>query len=226
MSEKGDLESLGLGSSASEAGEQSDEQFQEEMRQGQTAMKQLQQEEGKARGNDDKLAKIIVQFLSQPGNTDLFLLISRCVSYNIPSEVLIAILSLVDRTAFMEMDHLLKGMEASTALVVQEHHSIHSLTAGQKQAIDEWLGHITMAATSKPQRALESFVIKKTTNENEVMSEVCLPLVQLSAFIMRNYLAMQSTQVEYATLHEFMESVYLKLIQNLQDLLEGQRKLT
>lgn len=224
MAEVGDLDSLGMGSSASEGSEMSDEQFREQMQQAQAAMVQLRQEEGKARANDDKLAKIIVQFLAQPGNTDLFLLISRCIAQNIPSEIIIGVLSLVDRTAFMEMENILKEA-TTTALATPEHHNIHSLSGGQKQAIDEWLRNISIAAGSKPQRALESLLVKKTNTQNEVVQEISTPFIQLSAFIMRNFLAMQNTQVDYETLYEFMESVYLKMIQSLEDLLSGQRKL-
>lgn len=226
MSENKDFELFGTAPTAKEGSEQSDEQFSEEMRQTQAALKQLHQEEGKAKKNDDKLAKIIVQFLSQPGNTDLFLLISRCVAQNIPSELLIAILSLIDRTAYMEMESIVNLVEHKNALTVPDHGSIHSLTGGQKQLIDEWLSNILIAASYKPQRTLESVLTRRTDRESgEVVQEICLPFIQLSAFIMRNFLAMQNTQVEYEILHDFMQSVYIKMIEELAEMLQGQKQL-
>jgi len=70
MSEAGDFELFGA-PTAKEHDEKSDEKFREEMRRAQKAMQQLQKEEGKARAHDDKLAQIIVQFLSQSGSCNI-----------------------------------------------------------------------------------------------------------------------------------------------------------
>ncbi len=226
MAEAGDFELFG-DPQAKEASEQSDEQFNDEMRQAQTTLKQLRKEEGKARGHDDRLAQIIVQFLAQPANTDLFLLISRCVAQNIPSEIIIAVLSLVDRTASEEIVSILKDIEKGTAMSFPQHDSIHSLSGGQKQAIDDWIGNIVMAAAGKPHRALETILIRKTDeHSHEIISEISAPFVQLSAFIMRNYLAMQNTHIEYEKLHDFIQSVYLKMIQDIEEMAHSQKKLS
>jgi len=224
MAESGDFEMFGA-PVAKESNEQSDEQFREEMKRAQKGRQQLKKEEGKARANDDKLAQIIVQFLAQDGNTDLFLLISRCVALNIPSEVIIAVLSLVDRSASEEIENILKETDKN-ALTVPDHSDIHSLSGGQKQAIDNWLKNITAAAYSKPHRTLESILIKKTAKEStEILREIAGPFVQLSAFIMRNYLAMQSITIDYGKLRDFMQSVYLKMIKDLETMVQGQQKL-
>ena len=110
MAEPGDFE-LFTGPAPSEKKEMSDEQFREEMRHSQQALKHLQQEEGQAKAHDNNLAVIIVQFLNQPENTDLFLLISRTVAQNIPSELIIAILALVDKKAQEEVEGLLAAGE-------------------------------------------------------------------------------------------------------------------
>lgn len=108
-----------------------------------------------------------------------------------------------------------------------QHDSIHSLSGGQKQAIDDWIGNIALAAASKPHRALESIMIKRTDERtNDIVSEISSPFVQLSAFIMRNYLAMQNTHIEYEKLHDFIQTVYLKIIQDLEEMAQGQRKLS
>jgi len=188
-------------------------------------MQQLQKEEGKAKAHDDQLAQIIVQFLAQEGNTDLFLLISRCVAQNIPSEIIIAVLSLVDRKASEEIERILKESDKSS-LTVPDHSDIHNLSGGQKQAIDEWLKNITAAAYSKPHRSLETILIKKTDKESqEIIREISPSFVQLSAFIMRNHLAMQDTKVDYEKLREFMQSVYVKMVQELESMVQGQGRL-
>lgn len=226
MAENRDFELFGMGPAPSEGGEMSDEQFQEEMRQGQAAMAQLRQEESKAKGNDDKLAQIIVQFLSQPGNTDLFLLVSRCVAQNIPSEILITILALVDHAAYMELENIIGESPAFKGLLVPQN-SLHPLTEDQKEVINRWLHHISLAALKKPQKTHESFLVKKTAvGARELIQEIYTPLIQLSAFILRNFLIAQQTEVEYETLYEFMESFYLKLITRLENMIQNQKQLS
>lgn len=225
MAEAGDFE-LFSAPAAQEHDEKADEQFREQMKQAQAALQQLQKEEGQARSHDDRLAKIIVQFLMQTGGTDIFLLISRCVSQDIPSELIIAVLSLVDRQASEEIVKILKEAKASTALVVPEYKDVHNFTPAQKMAIDEWIRHITAAAAHKPHRTLDTVLIKSVAkNTQEVVLEISPPFVQLSAFIMRNYLAMQNTAVDFQKLRDFMENVYFRMIQDLEEMVRGQKKL-
>ena len=225
MSEAGDFEMFSA-PAAKEHDEKADEQFREEMKRAQAAMFQLKKEEGKARAHDDKLAKIIVQFLAQQsGGTDFFLLISRCVAQDIPSELIIAVLSLIDRGASEEIQNILAEAK-DTALVVPQYKDVHTLNAAQKMAIDEWIKHITTAAAQKPHRTLDSVLIKSVAkNTNEIVTEISPALVQLSAFIMRNYLAMQETQVDVKILRDFMENVFFKILQDIEEMVQGQRKI-
>ncbi|MBU0706062.1 hypothetical protein KJ657_00505 [Patescibacteria group bacterium] len=226
MAEAGDFELFGA-PAAKEHDEKSDEQFREEMKRAQQAMQQLQKEEGKARAHDDRLAHIIVQFLSQQGGggTDLFLLISRCVAQDIPSELIIAVLSLVDRTASEEIQTIIKEA-GKTALALPEYKDVHALNPAQKMAIDKWIGNITVAAAHKPHRTLDSVLIKSVTkNTNELIKEISPPFVQLSAFIMRNFLTMQETHIDVSKLRDFMENVYFKMLTDLEEMMQGQRKL-
>lgn len=225
MAESGDFELFGA-PAAKEQDEKADEQFREEMKRAQKAMQQLQKEEGKARAHDDKLAQIIVQFLSQTGGTDLFLLISRCVAQDIPSELIIAVLSLVDRKASEEIVKILQEAKRESALVVPQYKDVHTLNPAQKKAIDDWIRNITTAAAHKPHRTLESVLVKSVSKStNELVKEISPPFVQLSAFIMRNYLSMQETQVDIQKLREFMENVYFRMIQDLEEMVQGQKKI-
>lgn len=210
---------------AKEHDEKSDEQFREQMKRAQKARKQLQKEEGKARSNDDKLAQIIVQFLSQQGGTgtDLFLLISRCVAQDIPSELIIAVLSLVDRKASEEIENIIKEAKQDAALVVPAYKDVHTLNPAQKKAIDDWIKNITIAAAHKPHRTLDSVLVKSVSASGELVHEISAPFVQLSAFIMRNYLAMQETNVDVKKLRDFMENVYFRIIQDLEEMMQGQK---
>lgn len=225
MSETGDFE-LFSAPAAKETDEKADEAFREQMKQAQQAMQQLQKEEGKARANDDKLAQIIVQFLSRAGGTELFLLISRCVAQNIPSELIIAVLALVDVQASQEIVNILKEAKITSGLVVPSSKDVQALSPLQKQAVDEWIRNINIAAAHKPHRTLDTVLIKSVVkNTGEIVKEISPPFVQLSAFIMRDYLAMQSTVMDFQILRDFLENIYFRMIQDLEAMMEGQRQL-
>ncbi|MBI5422320.1 hypothetical protein HZA44_04270, partial [Candidatus Peregrinibacteria bacterium] len=192
---------------ASEKDEKADEKFREEMKRGQQAMQQLQRDEGQAKGYDYSLAAIIVQFLSQPQNTDLFLLVSRVVSLNIPSELVIAVLSLVDKKAHQVTRGFLaegKGAEAGrhahSALALHNQTNFDGLSPEHKKTIEGWVGDIAQVAGKSPQRMVETLVVLGA--EKHISTTV----VQLGAFILRNYLAAQQVAIGYEELRGFMES--------------------
>lgn len=225
MAETGDFE-LFSAPAAQEHDEKADEQFREEIKRAQQAIQQLRKEEGKARAHDNRLAQIIVQFLMTAGGTDLFLLISRCVAQDIPSELIIAVLSLVDRQASEEIVNILKEIKASTALTVPSYREVHTFTPAQKQAVDEWIRHIISAAAHKPHRTLDSVLIKSVSQSTgDLVVEIAPPFVQLSAFILRDFLAMQSSLVEVQKLRDFMENIYFRMVQDLEETVRGQKRL-
>lgn len=230
MAEQGDFE-LFSGPAPSEKKEMSDEKFQEEMRRAQQQLAQLQQEEGQARAQDHNLARIIVQFLSQPGNTDLFLLISRCVGQDIPSELLLAILSLVDEKASQEVKGYLESPQApagSTALTVAQKADFQTLPPEQKKTIDDWITSIYQVGSKKPHRVLESVLVKRRPKAHEtghLVSEISSTLVQLSAFILRNYLTTHKIDHDFERLHEFMQNVFVGFVKSLEEQVKGQKQI-
>jgi len=231
----GDFE-LFTGPAPKEADEMNKEQFRDEMKKTQQALAQLQKEEGKAKANDHKLAQILVQFLSQPENTDLFLLVSRAVANNIPSELILAIISLIDKKASEEVKVFLESSEEqspspeSKALTIAKNKNFQSLSPDQKKTIDNWINRINEVSFKKPHRVLESVVIKKRSENpsqmDNIIRQISPSLVQLSAFILRNYLTAQNTSFEFSQLQEFMQAVFVNLIKNLEELIQEQKKFT
>jgi hypothetical protein len=234
MADQGDFE-LFQGPAPKETGEMSDEQFRDQMKQTQAALAQLQKEEGKARGNDFKLAHILIHFLNQPEHTDLFLLISRAVAHNIPSELILAVISLIDKRASEEVKGYLKTLSAGekpikvTALTIPHNRSFQSLSPEQKTAIENWIGIINTVALKKPSRTLEGLIIIKRSDDPEQMystvREISPVFIQLSSFILRNYLSMQKVSFELSELQEFMEVIFIKLVKDLENLLKEQKHL-
>ena len=89
------IESFSGAPQGSEKTQESQEKFSERYRQNQAAIKKGKKDEKKKHDQDESLAAIIVQFLHQTGHTALFLLISRLVARNIPSDLILAIISLI-----------------------------------------------------------------------------------------------------------------------------------
>jgi hypothetical protein len=229
----GDFE-LFQGPAAKEKSEMSDEKFRDEMKKMQQALAQLQKEEGKAKANDHKLATILIQFLSQPENTDLFLLISRAIAQDIPSELILAVISLIDKKASEEVKgYLMSGAEAARsteikALIIPENKDFKSLPPEQKQAIDKWIATINEVAHKKPHRILSNLIVARRSeaaDEDRVTREISPALVQLSAFILRNYLTAQNVSFEFTRLKDFMQAVFLKLVKDLSELVEKQKHI-
>lgn len=228
----GDFE-LFTGPAPKEAGEGSDEQFRDEMKKTQQALSQLQKEEGRAKASDHDLALILVHFLSKPENTDLFLLISRSLAQDVQSELILAVISLIDKRAsdkikgFLELS---KGVATETkALTVSGRKGFHSLSPELKKYIDEWIGKINKVAIKNPHRSLDGLVVKKRSenpvDNGKLIREVSPSLVQLSAFVLRNFLLSQKVSHEFNQLHTFMQEVFVNLVRHLEELVEGQRKI-
>lgn len=233
--ETGDLEMFSA-PAAKESDEMSDEQFRDQMAATQQAIKQLQQEEGQVRASDTSLAQIIVQFLGQSGNTDLFLLISRVVGQNIPSELILAIIALVDVSASKEVASLLlapgfKKVEASqTVMTVATPNNFHSLSLDQKKALDIWIKSINAVSSNRPHITLDALIIKKRSlnpaDNGKLIKEISPEVIQLSTFILRNYLNSQNVAFEFDQLHEFMTSIFVNLVKTISNIVEGQKKIT
>jgi len=236
MSETGDFESLAGMGPVSEGSEMSDEQFREQIKKAQAALKKLKKEEGKVKAQDNNLAQIIVQFLSQSGNTDLFLLISRAVSQDISSELILAIISLIDKKASNEVVSFLEAGEGestqqasqNTSLIVKQFADFQSLSPEHKAILDTWIDFIQKVSVKTPHRILDTIIIRRRSDaseEEDIVKEVSPTLIQLSAFILRNYLTQHQIAFEFPHLYAFMQAVFVNLVKYLENQVVNQGKI-
>lgn len=234
MAEMGGLDAFEGQGPAKEGQEQSQEFFRDQAKKAQKAMRQLRKEEGKVQQQDDHVAHVILKFLRDPKNTDLFLLISRCVGHDIPSELILAVLALIDQDSYKETEKFLQGPdgelhEPEKALIVPDAEHLSSLSQQQRQLIDIWISHIVQVASRRPHRCLAALVkqrmVKGEGREKKMIREVSPPFVQLSAFIMRRFFASQKINIEFEELHGFMQVTYVRLVGYLEELLGGQKQL-
>ena len=161
--------------------------------------------------------------MNQPENTDLFLLISRTVAQNIPSELIIAILSLIDKKSQEEVKGLLEAGKSNkseeVAMVVHQQANFESLSPHHKKTIDKWVANIAQVSAKKPHRVLETIVIPGPQRE------LSMVVIQLSAFILRNFLLKHDITIEFQNLRDFMQGVFVEIVKNLEELVKEQKHL-
>src|SRR3990167_6732728 len=95
MSEFGGIDIGAPGEGAVGAPEELSEEAKQRFAAAAAAMAQIRREEKRSKKRDDQVARVILQFLAQDGNTHLFLLISRLVARDCPSIFILAVVSLM-----------------------------------------------------------------------------------------------------------------------------------
>ena len=114
-------------------------------------------------------------------------------------------------------------------IALPENRDFKSLSPDQKKTIDKWISTINEVAHKKPHRILESLIVAKRSEVpdemHRVTRELSPALVQLSAFILRNYLTTQNISFEFSRLKEFMQTVFVKLVKDLSELIEKQKHI-
>jgi hypothetical protein len=205
----GGFESFTGAPGGKEKAQESDEQFQERYRQAQAAIKRIKKQEGKKKQDDNLLAQIIVQFLNDPNYTQFFILISHLVSKDIPSDIILAIISLIYEPA-----------EAALVERFPEQISPGHLHANNQRAdlIDEWVKRIFLVATAEPHRVLETILDHNWQIDEE--------LTQFSSLVLRHYLEnIKKEQSQLNNLQNFCLAFWKKLAEQLESQVHNQAKL-
>lgn len=173
------FESFSGAPTGQETAQESQEQFRERYRQAQAAIKQIQKDEGKKKQQDDSLAQIIVQFLGEKNRTALFLLISRLVARNIPSDFILALIALIHAPAASAVEQkMLENPHTSTQALEKKENRM--FTADQKKRIDAWTNSIISLSTAESRKIIHTAV--------EPTGEIAAEAVQIFALVLREYL--------------------------------------
>jgi hypothetical protein len=95
-------------------------------------------------------------------------------------------------------------------LMVRPSSGFKELPAEVKNAIHHWVQDLNHVALKNPQRTLETIVIPG------YQKQLSQTLVQLSAFILRNFLAKNNLTFEYEVLRSFMEENFIEIVKTLE----------
>ncbi len=205
-----EFELFGASPQGKEKTGESQEKFQERYRQAQSAIQQVKKEEKKKKQDDDLLADIVIQFLNEPQHTKHFLLISRLVARNMPSDIIIAIIALIFEPARVHIEQ--KFGESNLKLEAPKE---ANFSDSAKTAINSWLGGINNVATVEPHRILE------TGLDHE--QKIYFGLVQFTTICLQEFLENQKNEeINFDNIQNFCSAFWQNLFTRIADQTENQ----
>ncbi len=216
------------------------EAFKEQMKAAAAQIAAIRKEEKKQKQKEDELLKILLKFVKTSQNRELVLLISRALEQNIPANFILAVIVLVYREIQSEVKNflLLKGVSSidtdSSALAFFR--DDESLPLKIKIELDAWIKELLAQAGEVPQKFLKnaydieyielddefSSFDEKKYKEKKTIKKV---LIQIVAFILRDYLGQNKIPFEYEKLKNFSEFILKGILVKTEEALNGRRLL-
>lgn len=197
------------------------EKFKERIKAAQAQIKALQKGEQKVRAKEEKLIKILTRFVKNHQKKDIMLLIARLLEENLPSIFILQIVLLGNEDVLEgdEKNLLLSAvhLEAADTTAISKFDTSEILPLKLKIRIDEWVKHILSAALENPHKLLKTAY----TQDDKIK----LPLVQLCAFILRDYLEDNNEKAEYEGLKEFSTFFISGILQQVKQKLEKMKEI-
>lgn len=208
----GGFESGGEGIAGSaEAAKEASERFQEQARRSAAQAKRDQKQERQKKQQDTTLARVIMQFLQTPRFSGFFLVVSRALSRNIPSDFLLAILSLIHKDAFEEL------VKKEFPKIELSESFIEKFPPQFALPLQQWNIMIISVATAEPQRVLET-ILDDAWN-------IDVNTKQLIAMVLREYFLFQKFEVPFEAITQFAEIFLQSLVDRLEKQIQGQMTL-
>jgi len=219
----GDFESFG----GFDAGEGMDaasfEKFKERMKAAAAQIKALKKGEQKQRKKEEKLIKILLKFVKSSKKQDIMVLIARLLELNVPAVFILSIVILGNEEYFDNEEGrqvLLDGQKLQNgadekSLVFLDRDKVLPLEL--KIKIDAWMKNIFSLSMEHPHRLL-----KTVFDKDDVL---VLPLIQLSSFILRDFLEKNEQKADYEQLKEFCSFFLNGVIKEVQQKIEETKEL-
>ena len=155
---------LALGGKESSGGvtEAAKEVFRENLKKSQAATKQIRTEEGKKQTYNNALAQLVSWMLKQGGYDFIVLLIADLVEANIPSDLILAVLSLEFTEAYDRAHNTVLSISASSdtkAMVQQTAMTGTGIFSEKIQGfIATWGERVIFNAMKEPEEVLETII--------------------------------------------------------------------
>lgn len=219
----GDFESFGGFESGKGVDAASFEKFKERIKAAAAQIKALKKSEQKQRKKEGKLIKILLRFVKTSKKQDIMVLIVRLLESNVPAVFILSIVMLGNEEYFddaegkkvlLEGDKL-KDEDDGKTLAFFDRERVLPLEV--KIKIDAWMKNVLSQALEHPHRLL-----KTVYDEDEVL---ILPLLQLSSFILRDYLEEHNQKPKYEILKEFSKFFLNGVMKEVEQKLKKTKEL-
>lgn len=214
MSEMGG-DILGPGEGGSGAPEQLSEEAKQRFAASAAAMKALQKEEKRSKKRDGKVAKAIIQFLSDDRYSHLFLLISRLVARDCPSIFILAILSLIDDESKAVVHEYLAEIGREVPAIGGSSLSVMkgaTLDEHTNEELLTWISRMQVVLSLEAKQILSRLMVDEGTIDGTVL--------QLSTFVLQEFFRKKLPTKEdfpFEQLHPLTASILQTVIEPFMD---------
>lgn len=196
------------------------EKFKERIKAANTQIKAAKVQEQKKREKESKLVAILIQFVKKNQKKDIMQLIARLLEENVPPLFILSIVMLGNEDLVKEMEgeqnkQIEAGESDSQVLAFFDKEQVLPLEI--KVEIDKWMKNILVHALETPKKLLFTVF--------DADGNLKLPLIQLSAFILRDFLESKKQETDYEKLKEFSDFFLNGVIKQVKQKVEEQKEL-
>lgn len=199
-----------VASGSSEITSEQLEQYRERARKTAAQAKRDQKQEGKRKSQDNVLSHIIIQFLQTPKYSGFFILISKALSKNIPSDFLLALLALIHKDS-------LDAVHAKEIPKVQSAPQKSPFPKELSAPMSHWTTLLTSVASSEPHKVLET-ILDHDWNIDENVS-------QLMSLIIREFFSFKKFETDFSNISIFSKVFLKNLSVTLEQQISNQEKM-
>lgn len=219
------------------------EAFKEKMAAAAAQIAAIKKEESKQKKKEDELMKILLFFVKTSHKTELVLLISRALEQNIPANFILAIILLGNPEIQQAVGHHLlfpgqvEAFEAnpSEKALIFFNSTDETMPLKIKIELDSWIKNMILQADENPQKLVKTGYDRQMIeieDENhfgdrkyEERKEVKKVLIQLFAYVMRDFLENRGVAEEHEKLTEFAEFILTGILKKTEENLDQRRFL-
>lgn len=207
-------------------------EFQERMARNAAAMAAARQQEQRQKQKEDRLAAILLKFVKTSTRNDIVLLVSRCLEQNIPAVFILSLVLLGNESLQQEVGVQLQlphGKTAARRPVSKSENAMvpfgedASIPLKLRIGLELWSQTIWEAITPIPERVLKTAIDDR--EDSEALPEPKPILVQLGAFVLRDYFQENGAEQSYENLKSFAEFLLRGLLKRLKEQIENQKQL-
>ncbi|MFC1656193.1 hypothetical protein ACFL3C_04960 [Patescibacteria group bacterium] len=200
------------------------EKFKERVKAASAQIKASKIQEQKQRKKESKLIAILLKFVKTQQKKDIMLLIAKLLEENISPVFVLSVVMLGNDEIIKELEaEDQKQIEApaptndpqNRALDIFDREKVLPLEI--KLEIDKWMQNIMKYALETPKRLVQTVF---DADEN-----IKLPLIQLSAFVLRDFLESKKQETDYEKLKEFGDFFLNGVMKQVKKQVESQKEL-